>query len=133
MSGELSVSLNGFRIEFSSSQFELYSAAIPDNSRVEILREKLGPDWFIYWRKGIVYGLPRTDSVANPFESAPVTSRCEDYLWLLAARDTKTYFRPHSLSTRHFVADLFVPRRERRDCNCCGSKIFRPAVPDNAF
>ena len=71
MSGELSVSLNGFRIEFSSSQFELYSAAIPDNSRVEILREKLGPDWFIYWRKGIVYGLPRTDSVVNPFESAP--------------------------------------------------------------
>jgi hypothetical protein len=86
MTGELSVSLNGFRIEFSSSQFELYSAAIPENSRVEILREELGSDWFIYWRKGIVYGLPRTDGVTNPFGSPPVTSRCEDYLWLLAAR-----------------------------------------------
>jgi Piwi domain len=62
-----------------------YVRETPDNAELRPLREELGGDWFVYWREGIVFGLPLVVVPSQSFGQAEELA-CEDHLQLLAAR-----------------------------------------------
>src|SRR4051812_22313790 len=77
--------LNGFRVGFSASEFTAQVRAMPDNQEFKPLREKLKDEWFLYWQKGICYGLPRTPSPRLAFGEEKGLN-CAEHLKMLAAR-----------------------------------------------
>lgn len=81
-----SLSLNGFHLELSAKSLTFHKLDFPDNKGLRVLRET-HPDWFIHWRDGIVYALPK---VGNPAVTlgAETTDLCTDHLQLIAARIT---------------------------------------------
>ena len=80
------LSLNGFHLELSAKSLTFHKLDFPDNKGLRVLRET-HPDWFIHWRDGIVYALPK---VGNPAVTlgAETTDLCTDHLQLIAARIT---------------------------------------------
>src|ERR1019366_9722401 len=75
--------LNGFRVTLSREDFVPYTLAFPDNSQLKALR-KDNPDWFIYWREGIVYALARTPSPSTTV-GEPSRLSCSEHLPFLVA------------------------------------------------
>lgn len=51
--------LNAFRLIFSASEFSAFIQPTPDSSESKLLREKFDNEWFLYWRDGVSYGIPR--------------------------------------------------------------------------
>jgi hypothetical protein len=60
---------------------------MPDNQQLEATREALGDEWFISWRDGIAYGLPKLQPPSKSFGTAQ-TLKVADHLSLLARRLT---------------------------------------------
>jgi hypothetical protein len=52
--------------------------ALPDNKQLKELR-RAHEDWFIYWREGFLYAVPRNDSPRTSVGD-PVTLRCSEHL-----------------------------------------------------
>jgi hypothetical protein len=75
--------LNGFGVTLSSDTFEARTLELPDNKQVKPLRE-LHKDWFLSWREGILYGIPKTEQPSTDL-GEPATLRCSDHLPLLVA------------------------------------------------
>lgn len=80
-----SILLNGFKVELSSATFTAYIQDMPENVGFRPLREKIKDSWFLYWRDGKVYGLPRVSEPEQRFGNAAELN-CNDHLWFLAAR-----------------------------------------------
>ena len=57
----MAVSLNGFLVSFPSKTFTIYEQDLPDPKELKPLREKMAHEWFLHWRAGKVYGIPRID------------------------------------------------------------------------
>jgi hypothetical protein len=57
--------LNGFKIEFSSSTFTAYVRDFPDPKQLKAFREPIGDEWFTHWRGGKLYGIPRVEGPTN--------------------------------------------------------------------
>ena len=79
--------LNGFSVSFTIEDFTGYIRPMPDNQQLEATREALGDEWFISWRDGIAYGLPKLQPPSKPFGTAQ-TLKVADHLSLLARRLT---------------------------------------------
>jgi hypothetical protein len=75
--------LNGFHLALSSETFSLCRMALPDNKQLKDLRA-LHSDWFIYWREGFLYAVPRNDSPVTTI-GAPVTLQCSEHLQFIVA------------------------------------------------
>ena len=77
--------LNGFHLTLSTETFPARQMALPDNKQLRDLRAQHA-DWFIYWRDGFVYAVPRTDSPRTSIGD-PVTLQCGEHLqfivWLI--------------------------------------------------
>jgi hypothetical protein len=52
--------LNGFRVEFSKSEFGVFCAEFDEPDAIRNLRAELGSEWFFYRRGNWIYGLPQT-------------------------------------------------------------------------
>lgn len=83
----MSISLNGFKVELSASTFTAYVQDMPENRGLRALREKLQDSWFLHWKAGKVYGIPKVPEPEQKF-GEPVELKCEEHLHLqlLAAR-----------------------------------------------
>lgn len=79
--------LNGFSVSFTNEEFTGYASPMPDNQQLDATREALGDEWFISWREGIAYGLPKVQSPSKQFGKAQ-TLKVADHLSLLARRLT---------------------------------------------
>lgn len=79
--------LNGFNVTFSSSTFTANVAELPDPDAVAGLRQKHGSEWFLYWRSGKLFAIPKAvsprTSVGHPM---PLEWSEHDHLHLLVAR-----------------------------------------------
>jgi len=75
--------LNGFHLALSSEMFSVRRMALPDNKLLKELRA-LHSDWFIYWRDGFLYAVPRNDSPATTIGD-PVTLQCGEHLQFIVA------------------------------------------------
>jgi argonaute-like protein implicated in RNA metabolism and viral defense len=60
---------------------------VPDPAQMKALREKYQADWFLAWRSGKAYGIPRSDSPSKSFGIAQIIA-CDDHdhMHLLTAR-----------------------------------------------
>jgi len=83
----MSIFLNGFKVELSAKTFTAYVQDMPENKELQALREKLQSDWFLHWRFGKVYGIPKV-KVSEPaqYDGKPVELNCDEHLQLLVAR-----------------------------------------------
>lgn len=48
--------LNAFGLQYSSHRCTAYRQELADPAGLKVLREQLGPDWFIHWRNGVAWG-----------------------------------------------------------------------------
>jgi hypothetical protein len=80
-----SISLNGFKVELSAPTVKAYVQDVMESRELKDLREKFKDTWFLYWRDGTVYALPRTPHPRQPF-GTPQELQCSDHLWFIAAR-----------------------------------------------
>lgn len=81
----MSISLNGFKVKLSAKTFTAYVQDMPDNTKLQALREKLQDSWFLHWREGKVYGIPNIPEPEQTFGES-VELKCDEHLQLLASR-----------------------------------------------
>ena len=79
--------LNGFELGLSSDQVQVQVLAMPDNSGLEEWRERYRQDWFLHWRQGHLFAMPRTERPRRAVGEERKLS-CTENLWLLKARIT---------------------------------------------
>lgn len=83
----MSICFNGFKVELSANTFTAYVQDMPDNRGLRALREQLQPEWFLHWRSGKVYGIPKVNiSQLTQSFGKPVELKCDEHLQLLADR-----------------------------------------------
>jgi len=75
--------LNGFHVVLSSDTFTARTLAVPDNKQVKPLREE-HQDWFLSWREGTLYAIPRTDAPRTSIGELATLS-CGNHLPLIVA------------------------------------------------
>lgn len=75
--------LNGFHLTLSSETFSARRMAMPDNKQLKDLRAQ-HPDWFIYWREGFLYAVPRKDPPATSVGD-PLDLKCAEHLQFIVA------------------------------------------------
>ena len=80
--------LNGFRLSFSAEHFTAFIEEMPDNELFKARRTELQDEWFLYWRAGIAYGVPKVPSPTKKFGTGAhnIQTQSQDGLHLLAAR-----------------------------------------------
>ncbi len=79
--------LNGFAIKLSAEKFNVQVRAVPDPGEMKALRAQFGQDWFLSWRGGFAYGIPKADQVAAQFGKNRI-AECQkhEFMHLLSAR-----------------------------------------------
>lgn len=82
--------LNAYALRFSADQFTAFHHEMPNPSDLRELRDRIKADWFVYWREGTAWGLPRLDGPKIAF-GKPRTLITDSYegLSLLAARTSE--------------------------------------------
>ncbi|MGZ5120496.1 MAG: hypothetical protein ACXWIH_30065, partial [Burkholderiales bacterium] len=79
--------LNAFGLEYSSNRFTAYRREVPDPADLKCLREEFGADWFVHWRNGVAWGIPRAHQPDAMFGTRThVTTADYEGLSLLSAR-----------------------------------------------
>lgn len=79
--------LNGFEITFSGTNFTANVIDMPDPSDLKSLRSRCGDEWFLHWRGGKAFAIPKVESPSSQLgtpTSFEVSSH--DALHLLTAR-----------------------------------------------
>lgn len=83
----MSIFLNGFKVELSANTFTAFVQDMPSNQELQTLREKLQSDWFLHWRSGKVYGIPKVKQSESTLDFGErVELKCEENLQLIASR-----------------------------------------------
>jgi len=75
--------LNGFHFSLSAETFVAQRIALPDNKQLKELRAQHS-DWFLYWREGFVYAVPRNDAPRTSI-GEPATLSCGEHLQFIVA------------------------------------------------
>lgn len=75
--------LNGFRLALSSDTFTANILPLLDNKKLKALRAT-HKDWFLWWRDGTVYSVPRTSNPTTTI-GEPQTLTCTEHLGFLVA------------------------------------------------
>lgn len=79
--------LNAFALRFSADQFTAFQQTLPSPEDLEELKVRVRADWFVYWKGGIAWGLPRMPNPRITFGSATtLTTQTYEGLSLLGAR-----------------------------------------------
>jgi len=76
-----SLRLNAFHLIIQEPTFQVFAQPMPDNKGLKGLRQTIGKDWFLTWKEGTVYGIPRSNQTSEPF-GKPVTLKTNEYLGL---------------------------------------------------
>src|SRR5215467_4823781 len=83
----MSISLNGFHVQFSQPSFPTYVRDVPDPKIMRQLRSEFADDWFLHYRDGHAYGIPLKPTPSKPFGEVRQLA-CAEHMGLavLAAR-----------------------------------------------
>src|ERR1051326_2953289 len=76
-----SLRLNAFAIKIEPKYFTLFKQDLLDNKQFKPLREKFDDDWFLTWKQGTVYGIPKTTGPSTKFGTT-ATLHTTSYLGL---------------------------------------------------
>jgi len=82
-SGTHELLLNGFQLSLSAETFVAQRMALPDNKQLKDLRAQ-HPDWYLYWRDGVLYAVPRNGAPKTSI-GEPVTLSCGENLQFIVA------------------------------------------------
>jgi hypothetical protein len=74
----MSIYLNGLKVELSAQTLKAHVQAMLNNQEVEPLRQALGDEWFLHWRQGKLYGIPRVITPQKPF-GQPEELNCNEH------------------------------------------------------
>ena len=79
--------LNGFAIKLSADKFNVQVRAVPDPGQMKALRADFGQDWFLSWRGGYAYGIPKSDQVEVGFGRNKI-AECQkhEFMHLISGR-----------------------------------------------
>lgn len=61
--------LNGFGLKVQPSAFTAYTRAMPEWDELKALRDGVSGRWTLWWRGGVVYGVPLAE--ATGFDATP--------------------------------------------------------------
>ena len=75
--------LNGFHLSLSADAFPARRMALQNNKSLKELRVQ-HPDWFIYWRDGFLYAIPRISEPTTHLGDT-VTLSCAEHLQFIVA------------------------------------------------
>ena len=75
--------LNGFHLTLSAEAFQARRMELQNNKLLKELRGQ-HPDWFIYWRDGFLYAIPRNNEPTTNLGDT-VTLSCADHLQFIVA------------------------------------------------
>ena len=79
--------LNGFHVELSSPTFTAKVLDVPDPADMKRLRSAHDRDWFLHWRDGKAYVLPRVPVPSTSIgEACKLETANHDHLHILTAR-----------------------------------------------
>jgi hypothetical protein len=96
--------LNGFRVQFSKTEFTVFCAEFDESDAIRNLRAELGSEWFFYRRGNRIYGLPKVENPARRFGSSEMTLSYSEHegLSVLVARlnDVMPDFLPRYVPLR---------------------------------
>ncbi len=82
-----SLRLNAFELRFSAGQYTAFHQELPNPDDLEDLRTRVRTDWFIYWRNGVAWGLPRMPNPKIVFGKSKILDiQTYEGLSLLGAR-----------------------------------------------
>lgn len=81
----MSIFLNGFKVQLSAPTFDAYVQELPNNQEFKSFREELGDEWFLHWREGVLYAIPKVAVPQKTFGQA-IELNCNDHLQLLKSR-----------------------------------------------
>jgi Piwi domain len=82
--------LNAYALRFSAPQFTAFRYALPNPQDLSELRDRVKADWFVYWREGTAWGLPRLDHPKITFgKPQPLDVHSYEGLTLLGARTSQ--------------------------------------------
>lgn len=81
----MSIFLNGFKVELSAQTFKAYVQDLPNNQEVKSLRQALGDEWFLHWRQGKLYGIPKVTKPQKSFGQLE-TLNSNEHFQLLTSR-----------------------------------------------
>jgi len=95
-------------------EFDVFKQDMADNKQLKPLRETLQDEWFLTWKQGTVYGIPKVTTPGNSF-GLPTKLQTDNYLGLAVlnarANELLPALVPKYESTRqrhrrgiHFVA-----------------------------
>src|SRR5436190_13195881 len=80
-SNNTALRLNAFYLQISGNNFQAFIQPLLDTKELKPLREAM-PEWFLYWKDGLVYGIPRISTPAQDF-GKPQIFNASDYLGLV--------------------------------------------------
>ena len=83
---ENAIVLNGIRMTLSSDTFPAWVLDMQDNKALRPLREEIGGEWFLHWREGKAFGIPKVENPEKTFGTGPHPLACADHLSLLSSR-----------------------------------------------
>jgi hypothetical protein len=61
------VELNGVYLNLLAPRVDIFAQAMHDNADLRPMRDRLEPDWFLLWRNGVAYGMPRVVAPRTAF------------------------------------------------------------------
>lgn len=70
--------LNAFPLILSTKEFSAFVQPTLDNNELKPLRKKIGKEWFLHWRDGTIYGIPRVEKPCLSFGQAQLF-RTDEY------------------------------------------------------
>ncbi len=62
-------------------EFDVFKQDMADNKQLKPLRETLQDEWFLTWKQGTVYGIPKVTTPGNSF-GLPTKLQTDNYLGL---------------------------------------------------
>jgi hypothetical protein len=83
----MAIFLNGYQVELSSPTFTASVLDVPDPAEMRRFRAAHDKDWFLYWRDGKAYALPRVAAPSTCIgEERQLETTNHDHLHILTAR-----------------------------------------------
>ena len=81
------LSLNGFEVTLSAATFTAHVLPFPDPNGLREFCTQHEPEWFLHWREGLLYGIPRVEAPTIGFgEARPLDWSDHQHLQVLTAR-----------------------------------------------
>lgn len=77
------VELNGVHLNLGASHVQVFAQPLSDTADMRALRERLEPEWFLTWRAGVAYGMPRVTSPRASFGTRTLL-KCTDHPQIVA-------------------------------------------------